>query len=70
MKIIGIILIVLGILGLVFGSITWTETEEVVDLGPLEIEAQQEKSFPIAPVASGAAIVAGLALVVLDTRKK
>jgi hypothetical protein len=70
MKIVGIVLIVLGILGLVFGSITWTETEEVLDVGPLEIEATQEKSFPIAPIASGAAIVAGLALVVLDTRKK
>ncbi|HMB92415.1 MAG TPA: hypothetical protein VKP65_16300 [Rhodothermales bacterium] len=70
MKIIGIVLIVLGILGLVFGSITWTETKEVVDVGPLEVETTQEKSFPIAPVASGAAIVAGLALVVLDSRKK
>ena len=70
MKIIGIVLIVLGILGLALGSITWTETEEVLDVGPLEVEATQEKEFPIAPVASGAAIVAGLALVVLDSRKK
>ena len=37
MKVVGIILIILGILGFVFGGISFTQSEEVADLGPLEI---------------------------------
>jgi hypothetical protein len=69
MKIVGIILIVLGILGFIFGSVTFTQTEEVADLGPLQIEREEERTFPIAPVASGVAVLAGIVLVVADTRR-
>ena len=70
MKTFGIILIVLGLLGLALGSITFTQTEEVADIGPLEIQTEETKSFPIAPVASGAAVVAGIALLAVGARKK
>lgn len=69
MKIVGIVLIVLGILGFVFGGISFQQEEEVADLGPLEIERTETRTIPIAPIASGAAVAAGLALVVLGSRK-
>lgn len=69
MKIIGIILIVLGLLGFIFGSISFTDTDEVADLGPVEVETEQERTIPITPIASGAAVVAGIALVVAGSRK-
>lgn len=69
MKILGIILIVLGLLGFVFGSISWQQEEKVADVGPLEIETEETRTVPITPLASGAAVVAGIVLVVAGTRK-
>ena len=70
MKIIGIILIVLGLLGFIFGSISFQEEDQVADIGPLEVETEETHTIPITPIASGAAVVAGIALVVAGTRKR
>ncbi|GAB5518263.1 MAG: hypothetical protein RhofKO_05140 [Rhodothermales bacterium] len=69
MRIVGIILIILGILGFIFRGISYQESEQIVDLGPLEVETEQTKTIPVGPVASGAAVVAGLVLVVVASRK-
>lgn len=69
MKIIGIVLIVVGIIGFVFGGISWTERDTVVDAGPIEIESENRESVPITPIASGACLVAGIALVVAGGRR-
>ena len=37
MRTIGIILIVLGVIGLLWGGISWTTQETVADLGPIEV---------------------------------
>lgn len=70
MKGLGIVLIVLGILGFVFGGIAFTRKETVAELGPIEIQATEKESIPIAPIASGAAVVAGLVLVLAGARKR
>lgn len=67
-KLIGILLIVVGVLGFVFSSITFTTTEEVADVGPVEVEREEERTIPIGPIASGAALVAGIALVGFSVR--
>jgi hypothetical protein len=69
MKLIGIILIVLGLLGFVFGGFSFQQEERVADLGPLEIEKEETRTIPITPIASGAAVVAGIALVFAGSRK-
>jgi Na+-transporting methylmalonyl-CoA/oxaloacetate decarboxylase gamma subunit len=70
MKGLGIVLIVLGILGFVFGGIAFTRKETVADIGPIEIQATEKECIPIAPIASGAAVVAGLVLVLAGARKR
>ncbi len=69
MKIIGVILIVLGLLGFVFGGISFTQDEKVVDLGPLEVEKQETRTIPVTPIASGAAVLAGVVLVAAGSRR-
>lgn len=64
MKIFGIILIVIGILAFVIPSISFTQKEKVVDLGPIEIMADKEKSLPIPSLLGVSAIAAGAAMVV------
>lgn len=69
MKVIGVLLIVLGLIGFIWGGISWTRDETVLDAGPLEIEAEQREGIPLTPIASGVSLVAGIVLVVAGGRK-
>lgn len=72
MKIFGIVLIVIGILAFVVPSISFTQKEKVVDLGPIEVMADKEKSLPIPSLLGVTAVAAGAALVVASivTKKR
>lgn len=69
MRTIGIILIVLGLIGFLLGGFSFTQSEEVLDIGDVEIEAEQTETVNIPAVASGAAVAAGLVLVVAGSMK-
>jgi hypothetical protein len=64
MMILGVVLIVLGVGALVVPNISWTQRETVAEIGPVEINADRERSVWIPAAASIAAIFAGLGLVV------
>jgi hypothetical protein len=66
--ILGIVLIVLGIGGLAFRSISWTETNTVADIGPLKIQAEEQHNVWIPTAAAIAAVLAGLGLVIVGRK--
>ncbi len=68
MKLIGVVLIVLGVAALAFGGFTYTTRDRVVDLGPVKVDADKQHSLPVAPIAGVAAVVAGLVLVVSGSK--
>lgn len=59
MKLLGGILLALGILALAYQGFTYTQKEKVVDLGPVEITREQTKRVPLPPIIGVVAIVAG-----------
>jgi hypothetical protein len=65
----GIILIILGALALAYQGITYTTREKVVDLGPLKITADKEKSIPLPPILGALALAGGIVLVFVGVRK-
>jgi uncharacterized membrane protein YidH (DUF202 family) len=70
MKIVGIIIIAVGILMLVFRSFNFTQTKKVVDLGPVQIDKKENKTVQW-PIYGGViAIVAGIALVAVGSKSK
>ena len=69
LMLIGIALIALGLTALVYQGISYTTREKVVDLGPLKITAQREKTIPLPPILGGLALAGGIVLVVLAARK-
>jgi uncharacterized membrane protein YidH (DUF202 family) len=69
MKLIAIVLIVLGVIGLVAGGISWTQREKVVDLGPVEVTRENRESIPLPPIVGGLLLVAGVVLLVASGRK-
>ena len=68
-KLIGILLIVAGALGLAFDSFTYTKETTGVKLGPLELKVQQKETVNIPLVLSAGGIILGLVLLALGSRK-
>lgn len=69
MKAIGIILLVAGIAMLIFRNVSFTKEEKVVDLGPVEINKKEKKTIDWPNWAGGVAIVAGIAVLLVDRKK-
>ena len=67
--VIGVILVVIGIVALAYQGITYTTKERVVDLGPLKVETEREKTIPLPPVVGVAALVGGIVLLVISGRR-
>ena len=70
MRILAIVLIVLGLISLALGGITWTERKKVVDIGPIQAERQEHHSLPLPPIFGGVAVAAGVILLVARGRTK
>jgi len=70
LMILGVVLIVAGLAGLVFGHISYTTQEKVVDLGPITATADKEHSVRIPDIAAIAAIAVGAFLVYSGRRKR
>jgi len=68
--IVGIVLILGGVAALVFGGITYTKNETVLDVGPIELEAKSKESIPIPQIAAILAAIAGVGLVLVGARSK
>lgn len=68
-KILAIVLIVAGALGLAYGGFSYTKDTTVVKLGPLEISAKQKETVNVPMWAGIGAIVVGGLLLVLGGRK-
>ena len=69
MKRIGVVLLVLGILALIYGEISYNRQKTVFDIGPLKATTTEHHDIPLSPIAAGAAIVVGLALLVVPRRR-
>lgn len=66
---IGVILIVLGVVGFAVGHIDFTTREKVVDLGPIEVNADKKHSIAIPDVAAVLALLAGVGLVLAGQKR-
>ncbi len=66
---VGVVLIILGVLALAYQGITYTTREKVVDLGPLKITKDKEKTVFLPPILGALALVGGVVLVVVGSRQ-
>lgn len=70
MKIVGVILIVLGVIALAYGGISYTREETLIDVGPIEARTQTRETIPLPPVLGALALVGGIVLMVADSRRR
>ena len=68
-RIVGSVLVVLGIVALVWGGVFWTDRDTVVDVGPLKVQTEEREGLRVPPVAGVIAVVGGIVLLVVPARK-
>jgi hypothetical protein len=65
-----IALIVLGVLGLAYGGISFTHQKKVADLGPIQVTQEQHDRLPLPPIAGVVCLVSGVAILILGGRER
>jgi hypothetical protein len=60
----GVVLIVLGLIGLIWGGFSYTTRKKVVDFGPIHATREQSHNVPLPPIIGALAFVGGVVLLV------
>jgi uncharacterized membrane protein YidH (DUF202 family) len=68
-RIVGIVLIAAGALGLVYGTFSYTKDTTAVKLGPLELSVKEKQTVNVPVWAGVGAIVIGALLLVVGGKK-
>ena len=69
-RIVGLVLVTIGVVALLWGGVFWTNRDTVLDAGPLQVTTDKREGVRIPPILGGAALVAGVLLVLLPNRKR
>jgi hypothetical protein len=69
-RILGFVLIGAGLLALVFGGFSYARRRDTVELGPLKASVQQRERVSIPPILGAVAVIAGVGLIVITSRRK
>jgi hypothetical protein len=66
---VGVVLIVAGVAALAFGGFSFTKETHRAEIGPLKLSVQENQNVNIPSWAGLAAIIAGVVLLVVPTKK-
>jgi hypothetical protein len=66
---VGFLLIVIGLIAVVYGGITWTQRDEVLDFGLFEVATQERRTIPLPPIIGGVCLTGGIVLVLVGDRR-
>ena len=68
-KIVGLVLILVGILGLVYGSFSFTKETHEAKIGPLELQVKEKETVNVPVWAGAGAIVIGAVLLLIPGKR-
>lgn len=69
-KLLRIVMIIAGGALLAYGGITFTKRENIIDIGPLKVQADVKESHRVPPVISWALLGSGVIVLMLGGKKK
>jgi hypothetical protein len=69
-RVIGVLLVVVGIAALAWGGVFWTDRDTVLDAGPLQVQTEDREGFAVPPVLGIVAIVGGALLMFVPDRRR
>ena len=62
----GILLIIIGLVVLVYGGVTYTSKQTTMQVGPVEVTAKEKRTLPLPPLAGGVMVAGGLILLIRE----
>lgn len=68
-RIVGLVLVVVGIVALVWGGVFWTDRDTVINAGPLQVTTEEREGLPVPPVVGVIVLIAGVVLLVAPARR-
>ena len=60
----GALLIVLGLVGLLYGGFSYVKRDKILDIGPIQATKTETKTIPLPPIIGAVALIAGILLVI------
>ena len=70
LKPLGIVLSIIGIVMIIYTGFNYVTTEKVVDLGPIEINAEKNHPVQWSPIVGIVLLVGGIVIVLSDKKVK
>lgn len=67
--VLAIILIIVGIVAFAYQGISYTSRDKVINLGPLQVTTEKTSTFPLPPIVGGIAMVGGIVLLLVGSKK-
>ncbi len=68
--IVGILLILVGLVSLLSGGLTYTKDRDTTEIGPIDITVEERETVRIPTAVGIAALVGGVVLLVAGTRRR
>jgi hypothetical protein len=68
--IVGIVMIIAGAALLAYGGFTTTKRENIIDMGPIKVQADVKERHPVPAVISWALVGGGVIVLLIGSRKK
>ena len=69
-RVIGVVLLIVGIAALAWGGVFWTDRDTILDAGPLQVQTEDRDGFAIPPVLGIIALVGGAILLFVPDRHR
>jgi uncharacterized membrane protein HdeD (DUF308 family) len=68
MRLVGIVLIVIGIIALAYQGITYTTHKKVLDIGPIQATKEEHHTVPLPPIVGVLALIGGVVIIASGRR--
>jgi drug/metabolite transporter (DMT)-like permease len=65
-RMLGLVLLVLGVLSLAYQGFTYTTRKKVVDIGPIQATKEEHHSVPLPPILGVLAVIGGIVVLATD----
>jgi drug/metabolite transporter (DMT)-like permease len=69
-RIVGLVLVVIGIVTLVWGGVFWTDRDTVFEAGPVAIESAEREGVSLPPVLGIISLIGGIVLLAIPSRTR
>ena len=67
-RVLGAVLIVLGLIGILWGGFSYTTQKKVIDMGPIQATHTKTHDVPVPPIAGAVSLIAGIAFLATSKR--